>query len=166
MPEQLVDESKAYRRALGAFATGVAVVATAGGPNGAASAITVNSFTSVSLEPRLVLWCLDDGSDRYDTFAGAETWGISVLERSQEGLSSRFARQGGHEIQAHEVIRTEGAALVLPGALAQFTCRTYATHVMGDHLVIVGEVLDFAAAPGEGLTYFRGKYGVAPNPEA
>lgn len=156
-------DDKAYRQALGSFATGVCVVTarTASGTSG----ITINSFTSVSLRPRLVLWCLDDRSDRYDLFARAAVWGISVLAPDQQEIASRLARQGGHALEEGETIAAEEGAPVLPGALAHFACRTWSTTTMGDHLVVAGEVIGFGVRPGDGLTYFRGRYGLAPQPE-
>ncbi|MEG0819521.1 MAG: flavin reductase family protein, partial [Brevundimonas sp.] len=82
-------DAKAYRKALGGFATGVCVVTahTAEGPLG----ITVNSFTSVSLDPPLVLWCLDVKSDRHDAFAGAERFAVHMLPVEDQAMSDRFA---------------------------------------------------------------------------
>lgn len=157
-------DDKAYRQALGCFATGVAVVTTRAGEG--VSGITINSFTSVSLAPRLVLWCLDDRSDRYAAFAGAETWGLSILAPGQRDLASRLARQGGHALEPGETIVGPAGVDVLPGALAHLSCRTWGQHTMGDHLVIVGEVMGFDLHAGDGLTYFRGRYGLAPMPEA
>lgn len=147
-----------YRRALGAFATGVVLVTT-DGPEGAAG-IVVNSFTSVSLEPRLVLWCLGDQSDRYGLFSHAETWTANVLAASQQPVSQRFATEGASDARDVAVDRL-GPAPALPGALARFACRSHERRRLGDHLVIVGEVLAFDARPGEALTYYRGRYGAA-----
>ena len=155
-------DDKAYRRALGAFATGVAVVA-ARTPAGV-SGITINSFTSVSLSPKIVLWCLDDRSDRYAVFAEAKVWGLSILAPSQQDIASRLARQGGHALEPGDTIDGPEGAPWLPGALAHLACRTRETHTMGDHLVIAGEVIGFDLRDGDGLTYFRGRYGVAPAP--
>lgn len=147
-----------YRRALGAFATGVALV-TADGPKGPVG-IVVNSFTSVSLTPRLVLWCLGDQSDRYGVFATAERWAINVLAATQEPLSRRFVRAGA--VDAADVACARLAdAPVLSGALSIFACRSHERRKLGDHLVIVGEVLAYEARDGDGLTYYRGRYGVA-----
>ena len=156
-------DDKAYRQALGCFATGVCVVATRA--KGAVSGITINSFTSVSLTPRLVLWCLDDRSDRYAAFAEARVWGLSVLAPDQQEIASRLARQGGHAIEDGETLDGPEGAPLLPGALAHFACRTWRTTTMGDHLVVVGEVVGFDMRAGDGLTYFRGRYGRAPQPE-
>ncbi len=154
-----VDEGRAYRWALGGFATGVVLI-TADGPMGPAG-IIVNSFTSVSLEPRLVLWCLGDASDRFALFAGAEFWGANILAATQHDISARFARPGALDAGDLAIDRL-GDAPMLKGALTHLACRTRDRRAVGDHLLIVGEVTAFASAEaGDGLTYFRGRYGHA-----
>lgn len=160
-----IEQGMAYRRALGCFPTGVALI-TAEAAEAGAWAITVNSFVSVSLTPRLVMWSLDHGSDRYAVFAGALDWGVSILRADQEGLSSRFAAHHAVPAEEHEVYRGtrqtgDSAAPVMAEALARFDCRTVARHHVGDHILIVGEVQGFDAFAGDALTYFRGRYGVA-----
>ncbi len=152
------DEARAYRDALGAFATGVCVV-TADGPDGPVG-ITINSFTSVSLSPRLVLWCLDERSERHPAFAGVERFGIHVLGADGEGVARRFAKGDGRMIDG-EFARASGKAPCLPGASARFECRTHERVQMGDHLILVGEVEAYEVAGGETLTYHRGRYGRA-----
>jgi len=147
-----------YRRALGAFATGVALIA-ADGPHGPLG-IVVNSFTSVSLEPRLVLWCLGDQSDRYGVFSTAERWSVNVLSAEQQAVSQCFARSGSTEGD-EAAFRHHPHAPVLNGALTTLVCRTHERRKMGDHLVIVGEVEAFETNDGDALTYFRGRYGRA-----
>lgn len=150
------DDERAYRRALGGFPTGVVLIATdtAKGPAG----IVVNSFTSVSLTPRLVLWCLGDASDRFGHFADAEAWSVNVLAAAQEAISARVARPGAWEI-ADLPLRRMGEAPALDGALVTLACTTAERRPMGDHLVIVGEVSAWETAEGSALTYFRGGYG-------
>src|ERR1700748_1302640 len=87
---------KAYREALGSFVTGVAVV-TAAGP-GTHSGITVNSFTSVSLDPPLVLWCMDKRSDRYRAFSTARSYTVSILGTAHQEISARLAKSGNHDL--------------------------------------------------------------------
>lgn len=152
----------AYRKALGAFATGVCVV-TADTPQGLLG-ITVNSFTSVSLRPPIVLWCLDETSDRWLAFAKADAFAINVLAADAKSLSERFAH-GISEIQPHEVETIDGVP-ALPGALARLRCAAGERVQSGDHLVIFGHVTGFDTAPGDALTYFRGRYGRAASPEA
>jgi 3-hydroxy-9,10-secoandrosta-1,3,5(10)-triene-9,17-dione monooxygenase reductase component len=158
MSEELLDDEQDYRRALGAFATGVALITTdtPGGPAG----IVVNSFTSVSLKPRLVLWCLGDQSDRFEAFSVAERWTVNVLSAEQQAISARFAVHGSTASQDTSFARLAGAPAI-EGALARLVCRTHDRLTMGDHLLIVGEVEAFDSREGDALTYFRGRYGVA-----
>lgn len=154
-------DPKAYRRALGGFATGVCVVTahTKDGPLG----ITVNSFTSVSLDPPLVLWCMDLKSDRHDAFAGAERFAVHVLPVEDRAMSDRFAwgiaRLGDAEF---EIGNPEPPRL--RNHVTRLDCLMHDRIVMGDHLVIVGRVTQFETCPGDALTYFRGKYGQAADP--
>jgi flavin reductase (DIM6/NTAB) family NADH-FMN oxidoreductase RutF len=158
-----LEEGWAYRRALGCFATGVCLITVADGAGPAA--ITVNSFTSVSLEPRLILWCLDAGSDRYRLFAEAEAFGVNILNSDQQSVSARFAKPGASRIEPEWIEYWQGSPVLNQG-LARLACRTHNRVIMGDHLVIVGEVHRFDAEPGPGLTYFRGRYGEALEPAA
>ena len=151
----------AYRQALGGFATGVCVV-TAHTPEGARG-ITVNSFTSVSLDPPLVLWCMDVGSDRHNAFAAAERFAIHVLPLEDRELSQRFAR-GNSTFGDDEFEAGSDAPPRLINALTRLDCATHQTVLMGDHLVIVGRVTSFESRQGDALTYFRGKYGQAVDP--
>jgi flavin reductase (DIM6/NTAB) family NADH-FMN oxidoreductase RutF len=151
------EPEQAFRRVMGAFATGVTVVSAARN-GGAMSGITVNSLTSVSLKPRLLLWCLGDQSERYDVFAEADQWGVTILGADEESLALRFARAEAETIEAREAELFAGAP-VLKAGVAQLACRTHDRRAAGDHLVIVGEVIDFRAKPGAALTFFRGRYG-------
>ncbi len=148
----------AYRQALGTFATGVCVV-TADSDQGPLG-ITINSFTSVSLSPRLVLWCLDERSERWRAFSAAERFAIHVLDAQSEALARRFAKGIGL-MEDHEFQRVGEDAPRLGSAAAQFDCRTHQRVQMGDHMIIVGEVEAFEASDAATLTYFRGRYGVA-----
>lgn len=161
LPDDLARETAAYRRALGAFATGVCVV-TADSPAGPLG-ITVNSFTSVSLTPRLVLWCLDERSDRWPVFAAADRFAIHVLPSSDRTLASRFAK-GVSVLGEGEFTRPTDGPPCLPEALVRFDCVTHERIPLGDHLVIVGRVTAFTDSGGEALTFFRGRYGAASEP--
>ncbi len=143
------DDRRAYRQTLGTFATGVCVV-TIGEP-GNGLGLTINSFTSVSLEPRLILWCLDDRSDRYAAFNAADRFSVHILSEDQQPLSERFAF-GTPTISAHE-------ADLFDGALGRLDCRVYQRIDVGDHQVMIGEVETFNSRPGTPLLYVRGQYG-------
>jgi 3-hydroxy-9,10-secoandrosta-1,3,5(10)-triene-9,17-dione monooxygenase reductase component len=157
-----IDPEQAFRRAMGAYATGVTVV-TAQGEGGALSGMTVNSLTSVSLQPRLVLWCLGDRSARYAPFAAADTWGVTVLGADSEALARRFAKSPAQDVEPEEMEALAGVN-VLRGGLAQLACRTHHKTQAGDHLIIIGEVLDVRVRPGAALTFFRGGYGSIAGP--
>ena len=152
-------DSRAFRHALGSFPTGVAVV-TAVSPSRHPMGITVNSFTSVSLDPPLVLWCLDKKSDRYEVFTNTRAFTISVLGTAHEDVSARLAKQGAHNLDGIGLIATESGPPALADALAYFECTNEAVHQGGDHAILVGRVLRFVRhAAGAPLVYFRGRYG-------
>jgi flavin reductase (DIM6/NTAB) family NADH-FMN oxidoreductase RutF len=156
------DPSMLYRRALGTFATGVTVITAedAQGPLG----LTVNSFTSVSLEPPLILWCLGDESDRRHLFSTTPHFVVNVLAAEDRAHSARFA-WGGFRLEPGEVERGPGNAPRLRGALSWLECETRERIQLGDHLVIVGKVVRFDAREGDGLLFFRGGYGAARSEE-
>jgi 3-hydroxy-9,10-secoandrosta-1,3,5(10)-triene-9,17-dione monooxygenase reductase component len=113
---------------------------------------------SVSLKPRLVLWCLDDRSDRYDIFAAATHWSVNILAAEQQAISDRFSRSGAFEAGDLDMTERAGHAPTLNGVLASLSCRSHAHHTMGDHLVLVGEVEAYAMRDGSALGYLRGAY--------
>ncbi len=151
-----IDPEQAYRRAMSVFPTGVAVV-TAQDADAALTGITVNSLTSASLKPRMLLWCLGDKCVNRAVFEQAEMWGVTVLASANEALALRFARARTQAVAADEAETLAGAPVLRDG-LAHFACRTHHRHRAGDHLIIVGEVLDVRVAPGSALTFFRGGY--------
>jgi flavin reductase (DIM6/NTAB) family NADH-FMN oxidoreductase RutF len=151
-------DQRALRDALGCFPTGVAVV-TAAAPR-VAMGITVNSFTSVSLDPPLVLWCLNRWSDRFETFFNAAGYTISILGSAHRSVSSKLANQGSHSLEGIELIATELGPPALADALAIFECASEAAYDGGDHVILVGRVLRFARREaGAPLVFFQGRYG-------
>lgn len=157
-----ITPEQAFRRAMGAFTTGVTVVTAADGA-GVWSGMTVNSFTSVSLNPRLVLWCLGDRSARYAPFAEADLWGVTVLGADAEAVARRFAQAASQDLHADDAEAFAGVNVVR-GGLAQVACRTHRRTQAGDHLIIVGEVVDVRVRDGSALTFFRGGYGETAGP--
>lgn len=146
----------AFREALGCFGTGVTVVTTTT-PSGP-SAITVNSFASVSLDPPLVLWCLAKESNRYDAFQSAVHYSIHVVAQDQQELALRFARNGldfSHADWAPDA----KARPQLDQCLARFDCTLFARHEAGDHLILVGHVDQVMYRTGKGLIFKRGQFG-------
>jgi flavin reductase (DIM6/NTAB) family NADH-FMN oxidoreductase RutF len=151
-----------FRRALGAFPTGVAVV-TAAVDSATPMGITVNSFTSVSLDPPLILWCLNRASDRFAVFSEAEGYVINVLGAVHEDVSARLAKPGAHMLDGLELKQTELGPPALADALAVFECAREAVHDGGDHAILVGRVLRFSSrGDGEPLVFYRGRYGALP----
>ena len=149
-------QSADLRRAFGRFGTGVTVITTqaAIGPLG----FTANSFSSVSLDPALVLWSMGKASQRHDAFATASHYAVHVLRADQLPLAGHFARQGqGFDEIAHEM-SGDGVPL-LHGTLARFECRAYDCHSAGDHSILIGEVLRATVSEGTGLAFDQGRYG-------
>ena len=159
------DRTRDLRRAFGCFGTGVTVVPvmTERGPIG----MTANSFSSVSLDPPLVLWSPAVSSRRHDAFAEAQDFCIHVLRAEQLDLATHFATNGeGFEI--FDWVQGPGGAPTLAGCLAEFHCQTHAVHPAGDHSVILGRVCHVrqAADTGPGLLFERGRFGAfAPAPD-
>lgn len=150
-----------FRDALGAFATGVTVV-TAPGLNGpglnGALGITANSFSSLSLDPPLVLWSPARASRRFQAFAEAEHFAIHVLAADQHPLCRHFSRQG-HDFDLPLIALNAQGVPVLPGCLAVFECAREAVHAGGDHAIIVGRVLAARHRPGAPLVFSGGAFG-------
>ena len=99
--------------------------------------LTVNSFASVSLDPPLVLWCVNKGSDRCGAFTNADEYVVCLLGREHEDVSSRLARRGARSLSGMDFVPTELGPPALSNSLATFECRKEAIHDGGDHLIIV-----------------------------
>lgn len=157
MKSQAID-IKQFRNALGNFATGVCIV-TVAPKTGAPIGMTINSFASVSLEPPLVSWSIQLNSECFDDFNETEYFAINILAGHQQELSREYSRKGQHELKPEHFHRGNNGMPLLHEALATFECRSWARYPGGDHLILVGEVLDFIARPGErALGFYRGMY--------
>lgn len=146
-----------FRRCLGKFATGVTVV-TCADDTGKPFGITANSFSSVSLEPRLVLWNIAKVSNSLQAFLQAEFFAINILAADQQDLSNHFARSDHTLFDAVDLKRSPENVPLLSGTLATLLCRTYQTHDCGDHIIIVGEVGEMASTDAKPLLFFGGGY--------
>jgi flavin reductase (DIM6/NTAB) family NADH-FMN oxidoreductase RutF len=143
---------------MGRFATGVCLITTVT-EEGEALALTANSFSSVSLDPPLVLWSLQNGSDVYQSYAQPRYFAINVLAREQEAHSNQYARKGEHLLEPEHFSPGRHGAPIIRDALASFECELDATHEGGDHLIIVGRVLDMQVrSGGEPLLFYAGAY--------
>ena len=146
-----------FRQALGRFATGVCLV-TVSDLDGGPLATTVNSFSSVSLDPALVLWSIQNSSDHLQIYTECQHFGISVLGKEQAALSGHYAQRGRHgALPEHFSVGSQGEPQLID-ALAHFSCRTYAVYPGGDHQIIVGEVVAFGSTTAEPLVFFSGGY--------
>ncbi len=151
-----------FRRVAGRFATGVTVVTAV--LDGEQHAMTCSSFTSVSLDPLLVLFCPEKIARFHDVVLSAGQWVVSVLAEDQSELSRRFAVRGRpleDQFQGvpHRLGEHTGAA-VLDGGVAAFECRTVSTTDAGDHTVVIGEVLGMSVPDPQALPllWFEGRY--------
>lgn len=150
-------DPREFRRALAQFATGVTVVTTrdaAGEPHG----LTVNAFCSVSLEPPLVLVCIDNRSDAHAGFRDSGLFAVSILGEEQQSVSDRFAYGGDAKFTGFGLLAGEHGVPLVPGALAHLECRVRADHAGGDHRIYVGEVLRLHVSPGRPLLYHASDY--------
>ena len=150
-----------FRKALGHFTTGVTVVTVEREP-GKIHGMTANSFTSVSLDPMLVLVSVDQRAKMLPLLEKKKRFGISVLKAGQEAISEYFSK-GEQSTEAEDRLsiryrRTPGGIPVLENTLLHLSCNLVASHIAGDHTIFVGEVEDAEIHEGEPLLYFRGEY--------
>lgn len=155
---QAQTDSRDLRNALGRFATGIAVV-TAIDPDGNPIGLTVNSFSAVSLDPALVLWCLDNSSHNLNAFRQASHHAINILSIDQQDLSNRFATWPADRFAGLPWQRGLGDAPVFPGCCTTFEVANQAQHSAGDHTIFVGQVERFAETLNlDPLLFYAGQY--------
>lgn len=149
----------AFRKLMGRFATGVCVVSIVH-DDGAISGMTVNSFVSVSLDPMLVCWSLQNSSSLYDTYAGVGRFAFSILADSQQALARRYAARGNSALVPEDFEPGPDGLPVIRGALAHIACRRFAAHEAGDHTLILGEVEAMAQGSSDErpLVFFGGRF--------
>jgi flavin reductase len=152
-----------FRRVLGRFGSGITIMSTLQG--GVAHAMTANAFTSVSLDPPLVLVCVDKEVRMHAAVLECGYWAVSVLAESQQPIAERFARSGRDLYSQFDGITTtpgpKTGCPVVGGALSWLECRTWATYEGGDHTIVVGEVLSLGADATDdpvALVYYAGQY--------
>jgi flavin reductase (DIM6/NTAB) family NADH-FMN oxidoreductase RutF len=154
-----VFDTSALREALGQFPTGVAVITAAGEGESSHIGITVNSFASVSLDPPLVLWCIDRRSRRHDPFVSAPGFTVSVLSADHKAVSARLAGPGEHSLEGLVLLKTILGPPALADSLAVFECTRESVVAGGDHSVLIGRVLRFCRPQqGSPLVFFQGRY--------
>jgi flavin reductase (DIM6/NTAB) family NADH-FMN oxidoreductase RutF len=150
--------SDQLRRAFSTFATGIAVIG-ARGADGTLVGMTANSFTSVSLNPPLVLFCPARSLSAFDAYRAATHFSASVLPAHAEAVANHFARSGTGKWRTVAHVVSEAGLPFLEIALAAFECETVARHDAGDHLIVVGRVVGLMLREeGEALVFFRSRY--------
>jgi len=150
-----------FRQALGSFATGITVITL--DSEGEVHGMTANAFTSVSLDPMLVLVCVDQRASTHAHLHAKKRFGVNVLAESQRVISEYYARPGRtHDRAAEEAgatfDRTKHGTPVLHGALAYLECKLHSAQDAGDHTIFIAEVEDVVVRDGRPLLYFESKY--------
>ncbi len=146
-----------FRGACGRYATGI-TVATALGADGAPHGLTVNSFTSVSLDPPLVLICIAHSSAVLEHFRATPYFAINILREGQESLSNHFARKGHDRFEGISWVPGVSGAPLLPDSLATLQCEIHRRVAAGDHDILIGEVQALEISNGRPLLYFSSAY--------
>ncbi len=151
-------ESRALRRSLGRFATGITVVTTCA-PDGTLLGLTVNSFNTVSLDPPLVLWSLAKSAASHGVFEQASHFAVNVLSAGQSAISKKFAQSGGDKFQGLAWTPGIAGCPVLADCCAWFECKRVACYPGGDHTILIGQIEKFRDdVTQEPLVYFGGEY--------
>lgn len=151
-------DGREFRNALGTFTTGVCVVTA--NPEGVAPfGMTVNSFASVSLDPALILWSIQNDSECLEGFDKASRFAVNILAVDQMALSNQYAAKGDHALDpAHFRLGRSGLPL-LRGVVTSFECNVWARYPGGDHTILVGEVTAMENNPNKlPLLFSAGKY--------
>lgn len=147
-----------YRTVLGHFATGVALITALDGE--APTGMACNSFTSVSLDPALVLFCAAKSSSTWPRIKAAGRWAANILDEDGEELCRLFAQKDADRFAHVSYTIGRSGAPILDRALAFVDCETEVVHDAGDHEIVVGRVLELGYAPeGKPLLFYRGGYG-------
>jgi 3-hydroxy-9,10-secoandrosta-1,3,5(10)-triene-9,17-dione monooxygenase reductase component len=150
-------DGRDLRNAMGLFATGVTIITTkdaSGKPFG----LTANAFSSLSLDPPMLLICVDKGVDCYACFDESKVFAVNFLSLAQEELSTRFATKGIEKFEGLSYSVGELGVALLDGALAHFECTVAHAHEGGDHTIYLGEVQRVVTVEGDPLLFYQGKY--------
>lgn len=157
MSSQQAFEAGEFRKALGSFTTGVTVVTTRGTENNDIG-LTANSFNSVSLEPPMILWSLAKNALSMPQFRAAEYFAVHILSEDQEAISGQFAKRGVDKFAGVDIERGPAGIPLLKHCAARFVCKTAHQYEGGDHIIFVGEVLEFTHWERLPLLFHGGQY--------
>ena len=152
-------DKRTLRDAFGSFATGVTIVTTAS-PTGADIGLTANSFSSVSLDPPMVLWSLARTSANIDAFRQSGHFAVHILSADQEALSARFASKVADRFEGLALDRGPDGIPMLPDCMARFACKLAYQYEGGDHVIFVGVIVDFGHSARKPLVFHGGRYGM------
>jgi flavin reductase (DIM6/NTAB) family NADH-FMN oxidoreductase RutF len=153
-------DADTFRAVLGRFASGITIV-TARDDNGKDHGMTVSAFCSLSLDPPMVLFCVDHAASMYELLLKHPQFGVSILSSQQEAYSRRFADRNSDRSERFDGIayeRGDAGSVLLNEALAHLECRVVRHHDSGDHTIFIAEVERAEALDGRPLLYFRGGY--------
>ena len=146
-----------YRKTLGKFVTGVTIITTCekdGTPRG----FTANSFTSVSLEPPLILICIGDFNEGLELFKNSEYFAVNILNEAQVDISNLFAKPLKNKFKEIKWSNSKFGVPIIKGALAWLECKNFDQIRSGDHLILIGNVKNFHNEGGYPLAYYNGNY--------
>jgi len=150
-------EKNELRRVMGHFATGVTIITTVSAA-GQIHGLTANAFTSVSLEPPLLLISVDKKAESYPSFEESKVFTVNILSDSQEALSRKFAVTGTDKFTGVAYRSGGNGAPILYGVIGHIECRLYATYDGGDHTLYLGEIMEAETREGKPLLFYRGGY--------
>jgi flavin reductase (DIM6/NTAB) family NADH-FMN oxidoreductase RutF len=151
-------DNRLFRESMGRFATGITVM-TARGEGMTPLGMTVNSFASLSLEPALVMWSIQNNSECLAAFEASPGFAANIQGSDQELLSRRFARKGDHHLEPRDYRIGRSGQPVLKGCLVSFECHLWRRYEGGDHTIIIGRVVEMEARPtGKPLLFYGGQY--------
>ncbi|MFT4919860.1 MAG: flavin reductase (DIM6/NTAB) family NADH-FMN oxidoreductase RutF [Zhongshania aliphaticivorans] len=151
-------DPREFRNALGQYPTGVCVI-TANPEGYKPFGMTVNSFASVSLDPALVLWSLRNDSECLDAFNKSKMFTVNFLASDQVALSNAYSKKNDHDLVPEQFRIGKSGAPVLRNCLTSFECETWARYDGGDHIIVVGKVIEMETKPGaKPLVFHAGKY--------
>ena len=158
-PERTSHDPRDFRSALGCFPTGVCLVTTLG-PDGKPEGLTINSFSSVSLDPPMVLWSLARTASSAPVFRDAEYFAVNILGKDDASLSAHFAKPSADKFAAFAGRFSVGlgSSPVLTGAVATFECHSRHRYYGGDHIIVIGNVERYTWSEAPSLIFGRGKY--------
>jgi flavin reductase (DIM6/NTAB) family NADH-FMN oxidoreductase RutF len=152
-------EPRDFRDTVGCFATGITIITTIEA-DGTPVGLTANSFTSLSLDPPMVLFCLDYKVASFDAFKPGGNFAVNILASEQQDLSNRFAKSGPDKWDGVKFDTWDSGCPILPGCLASMECKVSSINEGGDHVIVIGEVVRMERAQGDvmPLMYFKGGY--------